>query len=77
MQKIKNESKSVPVTTDFGVRKVLSQNFSRLVALPKTALSNCGFDETSRVSVVLVQENQEKYIKLTPTKKGLEEVIKK
>ena len=64
-----------PVYTDFGMRKILSQNFSRLVALPKTALTNCGCNDTARVNVQLVQDNGERYIKLTPvcqTEKGEE-----
>jgi hypothetical protein len=47
------------------MRKILSQNFSKLVALPKTALTNCGI-ESDRVNVKLVQDNGEKYIRLTP-----------
>ena len=49
---------------DFGNRKVSQQNFSKIVALPKTALDNCGI--TSHVNVKLVQQDGEKFIKLTP-----------
>lgn len=55
---------SSPMITDFGNRKVSQQNFSKIVALPKTALNNCGI--TSHVNVKLVQSKDEKFIKLTP-----------
>ena len=56
------------VTTDFGVRKVNTQNFSKTVVLPKQALSNCGcnLDEDIKVTVQLVQRGREKFIKLIP-----------
>ncbi|MCH7647988.1 MAG: hypothetical protein IIA83_05220 [Thaumarchaeota archaeon] len=56
------------VTTDFGVRKVNTQNFSKTVVLPKQALSNCGcnLDEDIKVTVQLVQRGSEKFIKLIP-----------
>jgi len=56
------------VTTDFGERKVNTQNFSKTVVLPKQALSNCGcnLDEDIKVNVQLVQKGDEKFIKLIP-----------
>jgi len=57
---------SKPVITEFGTRKISNQNFSKMVALPKTALMNCGNDKTTQVDVKLVQQNGEKFIKLTP-----------
>lgn len=64
-KKIKTkDSNSKPVITDFGNRKVSQQNFSKIVALPKIALDNCGI--TSHVNVKLVQSKDEKFIKLTP-----------
>ena len=57
---------TVPMVTDFGDRTISSQNFSKIVTLPKTALTNCGAEETTKVNVKLVQDNGEKYIKLTP-----------
>ena len=56
------------LVTDFGERSVHDQNFSKIVALPKVALANCG--DVSRVNVKLVQENGIKYLKLTPVRKG-------
>lgn len=58
---------SKQLITDFGERSVHEQNFSKVVALPKVALANCG--DTSHVNVKLVQENGEKYLKLTPVQK--------
>lgn len=55
-----------PMVTDFGNRTISSQNFSKIVALPKTALTNCGSEETTKVNVKLVLDNGERYIKLTP-----------
>ena len=61
----KNKVDNSPVVIDFGTRAVTSQNFSKLVALPKPALTNCGID-VRHVSVKLVQAGTEKYLKLTP-----------
>ena len=55
--------------TDFGDRQLNRQNFSRTVVLPKTALKNCGFDlddKDSKVNVSLVQNDDEKFIKISP-----------
>lgn len=54
-----------PMVTDFGNRAISTQNFSKIVALPKTALINCGIN-TAKINVKLVQQDGEKYIKLTP-----------
>jgi len=56
------------VITDFGERKVNTQNFSKTVVLPKQALSNCGcnLDKDIKVNVQLVQKGNEKFIKLIP-----------
>ncbi|MCA9827123.1 MAG: hypothetical protein KC444_01845 [Nitrosopumilus sp.] len=55
------------MTTDFGERKVTGQNFSKVVSLPKTALANLGRSSTMKVE--LVQENGEKFLKLSPKKR--------
>ena len=52
------------IETDFGNRQVSHQNFSRIVALPKIALQNCGI--TSQVTVTLVQQNGKKFLKISP-----------
>ena len=56
------------VITDFGSRKVNTQNFSKTVVLPKQALSNCGCNlkDDLKVVVQLVQRDGEKFIKLIP-----------
>ena len=55
-----------PIETDFGQRQVSHQNFSRIVALPKIALQNCGIK--SQVTVTLVQQKGEKFLKISPAK---------
>ena len=62
----KKADSNSPMITDFGNRTISSQNFSKIVTLPKTALTNCGSDETTKVNVKLVQDKGERYIKLTP-----------
>ena len=54
------------IETEFGTRSISSQNFSKIVALPKQALANCGTDKKMKVKVSLVQGNGEKFLKLTP-----------
>ena len=69
LMKSKTKSKTrpeEPIETDFGQRQVSHQNFSRIVALPKIALQNCGIK--SQVSVTLVQQNGEKFLKISPPK---------
>lgn len=70
-QNKKNTDSNLPMVTDFGNRTISSQNFSKIVALPKTALINCGI-ESNMVNVKLVQQDGEKFLKLTPIveKKG-------
>lgn len=56
------------MTTNFGERKIVGQNFSKMVSLPKTALANLG--HSSSLNVELVQENGEKFLKLSLKKRG-------
>lgn len=65
-KKSSKASKSNPVETDFGTRAISNQNFSKMVALPKQALANCGTGKTMRVNVKLVDDNGKKFLKLTP-----------
>jgi hypothetical protein len=67
-------SNSKPMITDFGNRTISSQNFSKIVALPKTALINCGIEST-KVNVKLVQQDGEKFLKLTPIAEKKKEVV--
>ena len=57
------------MTTDFGTRKIVGQNFSKMISLPKTALKNLGTKATS-LKIELVQEKGEKFIKLSPARGG-------
>ena len=74
---IQNNAKEV--VTDFGERKVNTQNFSKTVVLPKQALSNCGcnLDDDVKVVVQLVQKGDEKFIKLIPVCNDKEQNNKK
>jgi hypothetical protein len=71
MEYNKNENKpnsnSESIVADFGIRAVSNQNFSKVVALPKIVLENCG--NPTQLNVTLIQENGVKFLKLTPTKK--------
>lgn len=61
---------SRPMVTNFGIRKVSNQNFSKVIAIPKIALANCGSPRTSKLKVELVQERGQRFIKLTPVTGG-------
>ncbi|WP_415281115.1 hypothetical protein [Candidatus Nitrososphaera sp. FF02] len=56
------------IAIDFGERTISNQNFSKIVALPKKALINCGI-EGRKVRVLLVHDKGEKYLKLAPVTK--------
>jgi len=61
------------IATDFGDRKVSDQNFSKIIALPKSALVNCG--NPTKFNVKLVYDGGMRYLKLTPIQfKNLEEI---
>ena len=62
--KKKAVSNSELMVTDFGSRKILSQNFSHLVTIDRTALTNLG--NPTRVNVTLVQQYGERFLKITP-----------
>ena len=70
----KNAKNKMPISnslmvTDFGLRKVSRQNFSRIVALPKLALL-CRGQEITHVNVKLFEFDDVKFIQLTPIKLG-------
>jgi len=66
---ISEQNNDLELVIDFGSRKILSQNHSKLVTIPKTALLNWNKQEAKFVNVSLVQENGQRYIKLTPLHK--------
>lgn len=70
LTKKKREKINTQVVTDFGLRKISNQNFSKVIALPKTALANCGNSRTSKFKIELVQDKGEKFLKLSPAKGG-------
>ena len=51
---------------DFGVRIISDRNSSKTIALPKTALSNLSEEKFYKLSIKLVQQSGEKFLKLTP-----------
>ncbi len=71
---MESNTKKQKIVIDFGIRKIRKQQFSNTVALPRTALENCADGRFTKFSVKLVQENGEKFLKLTPVF-DLEKVI--
>ena len=51
---------------DFGNRILNKMNFSKTICLPKQALKNLDLDEGDSLKVELVQDEDEKFFKLTP-----------
>ena len=67
-------SSSEPMVTEYGIRKISNCNFSKIIAIPKNALLNFGGENINQVDVKLVQQDGEKFLKLTPIaekKKGV------
>jgi len=66
LQKKPNEESEF-IETKFGDRKVSHINQSRMIAIPKMALQNaCGTSDGLSMSISLVQNGKEKFLKLTP-----------
>ena len=59
-----NEKKSFII--DFGNRILNKMNFSKTICLPKQALKNLDLEEGDSLKVELVQDEDEKFLKLTP-----------
>jgi len=51
---------------DFGNRILNKMNFSKTICLPKQALKNLGLTDDDSLKVELVQDEDEKFLKLTP-----------
>nr|AIF06857.1 hypothetical protein [uncultured marine thaumarchaeote KM3_196_F10] len=51
---------------DFGNRILNKMNFSKTICLPKQALKNLDVEEGDSLKVELVQDEDEKFLKLTP-----------
>jgi len=51
---------------DFGNRILNKMNFSKTICLPKQALKNLDLEEGDSLKVELVQDEDEKFLKLTP-----------
>jgi len=59
-------SQSQKFVVDFGTRKLYDKQYSVVVTLPKQAIKNCSDGMFYKVSVQLVCEKDEKYLKLCP-----------
>ena len=64
IETIRNRKKSFII--DFGNRILNKMNFSKTICLPKQALKNLDLTEEDSVKVELVQDEDEKFIKLSP-----------
>ena len=51
---------------DFGNRILNKMNFSKTICLPKQALKNLDLEEGDSLKVELVQDEDGKFLKLTP-----------
>ena len=51
---------------DFGNRILNKMNFSKTICLPKQALKNLDLEEGDSLKVELVQDEDDKFLKLTP-----------
>ncbi|KAG2477970.1 MAG: hypothetical protein NPMRTH1_820007 [Nitrosopumilales archaeon] len=51
---------------NFGIRVISNRNSSKTIALPKTALKNLSDGRFSKLSIQLIDENGNKFLKLTP-----------
>jgi len=51
---------------DFGIRKISTQNFSKIVTLPKAPLKNFRGEEAKKIKIKFVKNNEEQFFKLTP-----------
>ena len=63
-QNASEELRCNKIVTKFGVRTFYRTDNSPAICLPKIALDNCNMLESKKVQVLLVDENNERYIKL-------------
>ncbi len=59
---------------DFGVRKLISQNRSKLVSIPQFARQFCGFADDSCVRIKVIEEENETYVKISAIKNNIEKI---
>jgi len=64
LQTTENGFKSDKIITNFGTRTFYRTDNSPAICLPKITLDNCNMLESKKVQVLLVDENNERYIKL-------------
>ena len=59
-------SKPQQTVIDFGERIISDRNSSKTVAIPKIALVNLSEGKFKKLNIKLIQQNGEKFLKLTP-----------
>jgi len=64
IQNASEELRCNKIVTKFGIRTFYRADNSPAICLPKIALDNCNMLESKKVQVLLVDENNERYIKL-------------
>jgi len=64
LQTTEGNLRSNKIVTKFGIRTFYRTDNSPAICLPKIALDNCNMLESKKVQVLLVDENNERYIKL-------------
>lgn len=63
MQDGANQTKT---TINFGIRIISDRNSSKTIAIPKTALKNLSDGKFSKICIQLIDENGDRFLKLTP-----------
>lgn len=63
---MKSIEKSNSIEIEYGTRIISDRNSSKIIAIPKTALQNLSNGKFRKLSIKLVFENGEKFIKLIP-----------
>ena len=63
---MKSIEKSNSIEIEYGTRTISDRNSSKIIAIPKTALQNLSNAKFRKLSIKLVFENGEKFIKLIP-----------
>ncbi len=63
---MKSIEKSNSIEIEYGTRIISDRNSSKIIAIPKIALQNLSNAKFRKLSIKLVFENGEKFIKMVP-----------
>jgi len=63
---MKSIEKSNSIEIEYGTRIISDRNSSKIIAIPKRALQNLSNTKFRKLSIKLVFENGEKFIKMIP-----------